>query len=90
VAYATVLGDGTIVAARSQGISQDDVDVDTVAGAVCFTGLPFTVRSAVVSADHWSFDGGQADVVASVFVAAINASGSLGDCQGRSSSAPTT
>jgi hypothetical protein len=83
VAFAAVLADGTLDVNRSRGITQDDIDVDTVTGAVCFTGLPFLPRSAVANADPWAPNGGQSDVIASVYVTPANQTASTNDCQGR-------
>jgi hypothetical protein len=80
VAYATVTGAGTVLPSKSKNITQANLDPDTVAGNYCFTDLPFTPRSVMV-AGQAAFDGGQADVIATAFMADISVS--TGDCLGK-------
>lgn len=50
VAYATVTSSGTLVTAKSFNVTQANIDADTQTGIVCFTGFPFTLKSAVATA----------------------------------------
>jgi len=80
VAYATVTSTGNVIASKSKNIVQANVDADTVTGVYCFTDLPFTPRSAMVAAQP-VFNGGEQDVIASVYMAPISVS--QGDCFGK-------
>jgi hypothetical protein len=80
VAYATITSTGTVVASKSRNITQANVDPDTVIGTFCFTGLPFTPRSVMVSAQP-GFDGGQQDVVVTAYHHAVSVS--IGNCFGQ-------
>ncbi len=80
VAYATVTATGNVVASKSKNIVQANIDPDTQVGHYCFTGLPFTPRSVMV-AGQAVFDGGQADVIATAFLADISVT--TGDCSGK-------
>lgn len=80
VAYATVTSTGNVVASKSKNIVQANVDPDTQAGIVCFTDLPFEVKSVMVSGQG-VFDGGQPDVIATSFVSGGTVSTS--DCVGK-------
>jgi hypothetical protein len=80
VAYATVAATGTVDLGRSKNITQANVDVDTETGVYCFTNLEFTPRSAMVAAQP-VFNGGDQDVIASVYMAPISVS--QGDCFGK-------
>jgi hypothetical protein len=68
-----------VIAGKSSGIVQANIDPDTQTGIVCFTGLSFTPKIVVVSAQG-VFDGGQNDVIASAFVSTGTVS--TGDCSG--------
>ena len=80
MAYATVDESGNLIAARSKGITQVNIDPDTQPGLVCFTDLPFTPRSAMVAAQS-VFDGAQEDVIATSFISPIAVT--TGDCSGK-------
>lgn len=80
VAYATIASDGTLIPTKSKNITAANIDPDTQTGIVCFTGLPFTARNAMV-APQGIFNGGQPDVIASPFVT-LGAS-ATGDCSGQ-------
>ncbi len=67
LAYATVEDNGNVDTARSRGITQANIDPDTEAGIVCFTGLPIRPKNVQVTAQG-VFDGGQNDVIATTFV----------------------
>jgi hypothetical protein len=79
-AYTTVDSAGTLVAGRSKNITQANIDPDTVVGTFCLTDLPFVPRSAVVAAQG-VFNGGEPDVIASVYTAP-DSMVSQGDCAG--------
>jgi hypothetical protein len=79
VGYATITSGGVVVTSKSKNVTQANVDADTVAGTYCFTGLPFTVRGAMVS-NQPVFDGGEQDVIVGVFHTTTNVSS--GDCSG--------
>ncbi len=81
VAYALIDSGGTVISEESRNITQANVDPDTVAGTVCFTGLPFTPRNVMVSADGIE-SGGQKDVIASSSVSVGGTIVTL-DCQGK-------
>jgi len=78
-AYAFVAGDGTVDATRSKGITQANMDADTVVGTFCLTSLSFTPRSVMVmAATPFS---GQEDTIATADTAPGGAIGT-GDCSG--------
>jgi hypothetical protein len=77
-AFTTLKSTGVVVPERSKGITQADVDPDTVVGTYCFT-LPATPKSAMVS-PQGVFDGGEQDVIVSVYVS--DSPVSSGDCGG--------
>jgi Collagen triple helix repeat (20 copies) len=80
VAYATVEPDGTVDPQKSKNITAANIDPDTQTGMVCFTGLPFTAKSAMVTTQG-VFDNGEPDVIASAFVSL--GAVSTGDCNGQ-------
>ncbi len=80
VAYATITSTGQVLAGRSKGITQANIDQDTVVGMVCFTDLPFTPRSVMVAAQSY-FDGGEQDVIATAYVADTTVG--TGTCSGK-------
>ena len=81
VAYATIRGNGTVVAAKSKNITDANVDPDTQTGTVCFTGLSFAPRNVMVSGQV-AFDGGQVDTVATAYLENEALGIQLNDCVG--------
>jgi hypothetical protein len=55
IAYARVAADGTVDLANSKNITQSNVALDSTS-AYCFSGLPFTFKSAVATPDYGSND----------------------------------
>jgi len=68
-----------VIPQRSTNITQANVDPDTVVGAYCFTGLPFTPKNVMVSGQA-VFDGGQTDLIVTSFVNPLGVT--AGDCAG--------
>jgi len=82
VAYATVRGDGTVVASKSRNFTQANIDTDSQTGLYCLTGLPASVRSAMTSGQA-VFDDGEEDVIATAYMAVPGDAVTTGDCSGR-------
>ena len=80
-AYAFVAADGTVDATKSKGITQANIDTETVpvTGAICLTGLSFTPRSVMALAA--TPGAGQEDTIATADVAPGGTIG-VGDCSG--------
>lgn len=75
-AYAMVNADGTLVPGMTKGLTQANIDPDTVAGCYGFKDLPFTVRNVVVTSNAL----GDSDVIVSVIGDLQGAF--IGDCGG--------
>jgi hypothetical protein len=74
-----VAGNGTVDATRSKGITQANMDADTIVGTFCLTGLSFAPKSVMVMAAT-PFPG-QEDTEATADTAPGGAIGA-GDCSG--------
>jgi len=80
VAYAVVTSTGTVELAKSKNITDANIQKGSSAGNYCIRDLSFTPRNVMVAAQA-AFDGGQADVIATGFLA--EGSVSTAGCSGK-------